>query len=212
MTNGRWMALAAGVLLVLIMAAYWAQSSATREERDGPYVFTLGGRQMALPVGYFRPPADDGAIELVAFFPGFGPAGRLDDIDATTDLDERFQRLVFLELRPADKKLDPSERVSRLYLRFLEDTSWSHPGGLAARAFEAGSPYEGDELFFTPPDGREFSARCRKGEPGAKTPNTCLAILRADDVDVSLRFSAALLSQWRDLAAGARGLLQSGQR
>lgn len=212
MNSGRGTAIAAAVLIVLALVAFVLQNMATRDEREGPYAFAVGDEQLSLPSGYMRPPADDGAIELAAFFPAFAPAGRFDDVDARTDLDDRFQRLVFLELRPADAKVDPAERVSRLYLRFLSETAWSHPGGLIARAFEPGSPYEGDELFFTPPDGRDFAARCRAGGPERKTPNTCLAAVRSGGIDAQLRFSAALLSEWPALMAGARGLIETARR
>ena len=46
--------------------------------------------------------------------------------------------------------------------RFLEPDGWSHPGGLIARAFQAGSPFEGQELYFVAPEGRVFAARCAK--------------------------------------------------
>lgn len=212
MSGARWTIIAVAVLVALLVAAFFLQSAATRDEREGPYAFSVGKQQLSLPISYLRPPADDGAIELAAFFPDFSPAGRFDDVDAHTDLEERFQRLVFLELRPADRSVDPTDRVTRLYLRFLNETSWSHPGGLVARAFEPGSPYEGDELFYTPPDGREFAARCRKADPDRKTPNTCIAILRSGDIDAQLRFSSGLLSQWQDLVAGARGLIETARR
>ena len=212
MNGARATAIGAAILVVLALAAFALQNVSTHDEREGPYAFAVGDHKLSLPSGYMRPASDDGAVELAAFFPTFSPAGRFDDIDAQTDLDDRFQRLVFLELRPADAKVDPAERVSRLYLRFLSETAWSHPGGLIARAFEPGSPYEGDELFFTPPDGREFAARCSAGGPVRKTPNTCIAAVRSGDIDAQLRFSAALLSEWPKLMEGARGLIEAARR
>jgi hypothetical protein len=70
----------------------------------------------------------------------------------------------------------------------------------------------GDELYFTAPEGREFAARCRKPDPAAKTPNTCLAEMRTGDVDVEIRFAAALLSEWRALCDGARSLIAAARR
>jgi len=212
LNGGRWTAIAAAVFVVLALVAFALENASTQDEREGPYAFVVGDQKLSLPSSYFRPPSDDGAIELAAFFPAFSPAGRFDDIDAHTDLDDRFQRLVFLELRPADAKVDPAERVSRLYLRFLSETAWSHPGGLIARAFEPGSPYEGDELFFTPPDGREFAARCRAGGPERETPNTCIAVVRSGGIDAQVRFSAGLLSEWPKLMEGARGLIETARR
>ena len=212
MNCGRWAAIAVGALILIAVGVFVFRGGAPRDERDAPEPFTVAGERLSLPAAYFRTRAEDGAVELAAFFPDFAPAGRFDDIDARTDLDKRFQRLVFLELRPADKSIDPAERTARLYVRFLNETSWSHPGGLLAREFEPGSPFEGDELYYSPPDGRDFAARCHRPDPDRKTPNTCLAAFRSGAIDAELRFSAALLSDWRTLISNARGLIETARR
>jgi hypothetical protein len=174
-------------------------------------VATVGGERLTLASAYLRPSRAD-AAELVAFFPDFTPAGGFADVAAATDLDDRFARLVFIGLKPADPALDPAERTARLYQRFLDENSWSHPGGLVARAFVDGSPFEGDELFYVAPEGRDFAARCRRPDPARKTPNTCIAEFRLGDLDVELRFAASLLSQWSALKEGARGLIEAARR
>jgi hypothetical protein len=174
-------------------------------------VATIGVERLKLASAYLRP-SRNGDAELVAFFPDFTPAGAFADVGAATDLDDRFARLVFIELKPADPALDPAERTVRLYQRFLDENSWSHPGGLVARAFVDGSPFEGDELFYVAPEGRDFAARCRRPDPSRKTPNTCIAEFRLGDLDVGLRFAASLLSQWSALKEGARGLIEAAKR
>jgi len=174
-------------------------------------VATVGAERLKLASAYLRP-IRSGAVELVAFFPGFTPAGDFADVAAATDVDDRFGRLVFIAVTPADPGLDPAERTARLYQRFLDDNSWSHPGGLVARAFVDGSPFEGDELFYVAPEGRDFAARCRRPDPSRKTPNTCIAVFRLGDLDVELRFAASLLSQWSALKEGARGLVEAAKR
>jgi hypothetical protein len=171
----------------------------------------VGAERLKLASAYLRP-SGDGAAQLVAFFPDFTPAGGFADVAAGTDLDDRFARLVFIGLKPADPTLDPAERTERLYQRFLDENSWSHPGGLVARAFVDGSPFEGDELFYVAPEGRDFAARCRRPDPARKTPNTCIAVFRLGDLDVELRFAASLLSQWSALKEGARGLIEAAKR
>jgi hypothetical protein len=174
-------------------------------------VATVGAQRLTLSSAYLRP-SRDGMVELVAFFPDFAPAGAFADVAAATNLDDRFARLVFIELKPADPALDPAERTSRLYERFLDENSWSHPGGLVARAFVDGSPFEGDELFYVAPEGRDFAARCRRPDPSRKTPNTCAADFRLGDLDVELRFAASLLAQWSALKQGALGLIETAKR
>jgi hypothetical protein len=178
---------------------------------SGFAVVTVGAERLKLASAYLRP-SGAGAAELVAFFPDFSPAGGLGDVAAATDLDDRFARLIFIGLNPADPTLDPAERTARLYQRFLDENSWSHPGGLVARAFVDGSPFEGDELFYVAPEGRDFAARCRRPDPARKTPNTCIADFRLGDLEVELRFAASLLSQWSALKDGARGLIESARR
>jgi len=210
--RGGWAAIAVAALILIAAGVFVFRGGPPRDERDALEPFTVAGERLSLPAAYIRPRAEDGAVELAAFFPDFAPAGRFDDIDARTNLVERFQRLVFLELRPADKSIDPAERTARLYVRFLSETWWSHPGGLLAREFEPGSPFEEDELYYSPPDGRDFAARCHRPDPDRKTPNTCLAAFRSGAIDAELRFSAALLSDWRTLIGNARGLIETARR
>lgn len=181
-----------------------------------PVANTLGQQRLSAPAAYLRPESRRGgatdALEMAALFPDFSPAGDVGDVSARTDLAERFARLVFVTAKPADSSLDPAERPARLYERFLDANSWSHPGGLVARAFVDGSPFEGDELYYVAPDGREFAARCRRPDPERKTPNTCVYDFRAGGLDVEARFSAGLLSEWASLKAGAQGLIESARR
>ncbi len=176
----------------------------------------LGPTRLTLPSGYFRPQSRGGGpvdqLALATFFPDFTPAGEVSDVTRDTSLDERFEKLVFITIRPSDSSLDPADRPARLYARFLEPDGWSHPGGLVARAFQAGSPFEGQELYFVAPEGRDFAARGRLPGQAQKTPNSCIYDFRLDKLDVEMRFSAALLSEWQNLNAGARGLIETARR
>jgi hypothetical protein len=179
-----------------------------KPEEPGVRTLSLRGVAFALPSGYFRASAEGGErIDLAAFYPNFTPAGQTRDIAEDTDLGERYQRLVFITLTPADESLDPADRTARLYARFLETDGWTQPGGLIARAFQAGSPFEGDELYYVAPEGRDFAARCSRPSQTRPTPNTCIADYRDHDLDVEVRFPAALLSEWRSLIDGAKGLI-----
>jgi hypothetical protein len=176
----------------------------------------VGAARFTLLSGYFRPSSRNGGrvdqLDLAAFFPDFSPAGEVSDVNGKTDLAERYQRLVFVTIKPADSSLDPAERPSKLYARFLEPDQWSHPGGLVASAFQAGSPFDGQELYFVAPEGREFAARCGRPDQMQKTPNSCAYDFRVNDLDIELRFSAALLSEWQKLSAGAHSLVDTARR
>jgi hypothetical protein len=188
----------------------------TTNRRPTIVAASVGSASFAFPSGYLRPSSRAGGrvdrLELAAFFPDFAPAGDLNDIVSSTDLDERHEKLVFVTVTEADQALDPADRPAKLYARFLDPDAWSQPGGLIARGFVSGSPFEGEELYFTAPEGRQFAARCGRPDPRRTTANFCIEDFRLDGLDVELRFSANLLSEWEKLTGGARGLLQSGRR
>ncbi len=176
----------------------------------------VGPARLTLPRGYLRPNSRAGGLvdrlDLAAFFPDFAPAGDVSDVTPNTDLADRFEKLVFITIKPSDTLLDPADRPAKLYARFLEPDEWSHPGGLVARAFQAGSPFEGEELYIVAPEGREFAARCGRPDQTRKTPNSCTYDFRVADLDVELRFSPALLSEWEKLSGGARSLIETARR
>ncbi len=119
-----------------------------------------------------------------------------------------------------DEKLAPGERTARLYLRHLKPESSPSVAGLIRRAFADSSPYEREDLHFTPPAGGLFAARClRPKEPAQRAlardelapdepghagrpvglPAACVADLRVEGVDVRLRFPLPLLEDWERL-------------
>lgn len=204
-------ALTAGAALFVSLAHRTAP-----DDRLRPVAIALGGEKLEAPSGYLRPNSRQGGamdtLEMAALFPDFSPAGDTRGVNAHTDLAERFARMVFVTAKPSDSGPDPADLPAKLYQRFLDQTSWSHPGGLVARAFVDGSPFEGDELYYVEPDGRTFAARCRRPDPERKTPNTCVYDFRLGGLDVEMRFSAGLLSEWARLKAGAQGMIESARR
>ncbi len=201
----------------LIGAGYGVFAALDRRHEPSRLVeASVGGAKFAILSSFLRPSSrQDGptsALEAALFFPDFTAAGDFTDVTGTTDLDQRLEETVFIVIRTPDPRLDPADRTARLYEQFLDENSWSHPGGLIARAFVDDSPFRGDELYFTAPEGREFAARCRKPDPSAATPNTCQADMRMGDVDVEIQFSAALLSEWKRLRDGARGFVAAARR
>lgn len=204
-------ALAALLVLALGGFAVWRYVAPAPDAARKIARFAVDGESFAFDRAYLGPTREDGVVELAAFFPDFTPAGAGSaDINLKTDLAERFRRTLFLELSPADPQLDPAERTARLYLRFLSEAGPSRDDGLVARAFEKGSPFQGDTLYFTLPEGRQFAARCRDAKAGL--PATCAFGFRLDRVDVQVRFDASLLPQWQALASGARAFLEKGRQ
>ena len=135
-------------------------------------------------------------LSFVASFPKFAPLAARD----------RAAAAVTLTVTASDDGLDPAERPSKLYARFLAAEATTGPGGLVLRRFEANSPYDFEALYIAPPDGRNFFARCPKVASN-DVPNQCLSVFRRGAHDVELRFSPDLLEHWDELSGGARALL-----
>jgi hypothetical protein len=113
---------------------------------------------------------------------------------------------ITLNVTPKDDGPDPADRAATLYARFLAPAAEDGPEGLVRRQFEAGSPYDFEELYLAPPDGRRFYARCLR--PPVNAPNeACLSIFRDGAFDVELRYPASLLSEWDVLYDSARALI-----
>lgn len=167
----------------------------------------FGGLRLLVPQAYLRQRASSGAqrLDLVLRYPELTPA-----IPAAA----QTGALIFVAVTASDGEIDPAERAQALYGRFLEADAWQNPGGLLLRRFQAGSPYEDEELYLSPPDGRAFSARCRKrpraGERGADMiADACLWRFRRDGADIQVRFAPELLPQWEALSAGVAGRIEA---
>ena len=147
-------------------------------------------------------------LDIAATFPDLKPAG-----EATLAFDApagKTPTLVFFSIGRAERKVDPADLVSTLYARFLDPEIGEAESGLLKRAFQEGSPYEGEDLYFSAPEGRAFAARCAKPTvPPDGLPETCIAAFREGGADVDMRFTTALLPQWENLADGGRALVRS---
>ncbi len=113
---------------------------------------------------------------------------------------------VHLTIRPADPDTDPTAQFAKL-ARFLEPGAWSNPGGLVARNFKKGSPFEHDELYLSLPDGQDFFARCTADIGATRLDEGCRAVLKHGPFDLALRFPRDALVEWRALSDGARGVV-----
>ncbi len=141
-------------------------------------------------------------------FPDFGPPARALKALSPEGLTERARNDVFITVSLKDDGVDPADRPMQLYARFLQAETVAGPAGLVMRRFEQGSPYDLEQLYVAPPDGRDFFARCPKAESdGAAPEELCLSVFRVDGLDVELRFAPALLENWEALNEGARAFL-----
>jgi hypothetical protein len=179
-----------------------------RQEVSPALSVTIAGNPIQLDRTYLlgsRPGhAESTQLDLVAVFPDFRPA-RSRNAD---ELSGERTSMIFIKLSAPDDAVEPADRPSKLYARFLEPEAWSHPGGLVMRRFEKDSPYEGEELFIAPPDGRTFFARCPRPKQDG-LPVSCISEFRQAGLEVRLRFAPELLPAWQQMIDGARGLVRS---
>jgi hypothetical protein len=172
---------------------------------------TIEGLRLSVPAGYFRSGVvPRGAmaerIDLVFEFPDMKPVASRSPVSGHQE--QLHQRQVFMAIMRSDGVIDPAERPQELYGRFLEPDVWDNPGGLMMRRFAPDSPYSDEELFLAPPDGRRFSARCRKPVKAAEDiGEACLWRFRQAGADVQVRFTPDLLTQWEVLEGGVKRLL-----
>jgi hypothetical protein len=180
---------------------WWSARPRTAQQEPIPVV--IGKAAFAIPPAYVRAgalprPGAQERVDLVLGFPDMAPASDL------------AGQHVFLALLREDGGIDPSARVNEIYGVFLEPDIWRNPGGLLLRRFTPDSPYADEELFLSPPDGRAFTARCRKPVPaaerarGADIGEMCVWRFRVGGADVQARFSPDLLPQWETLTEGVR--------
>ena len=209
--------IAFAAVIAMLGAALYGLTELGRGEPPARMIeASIGPTGLKFSSAYLRPDSRDGGakdrLDLAALYPSFAPPSASLGAPDPARLDQRFETTIFISIAAAGGDLDPAERPGRLYARFLSPNSWSHPGGLVARAFEAGSPFESEELFYVEPEGREFAARCPKPDQARKTPTTCIAQYRKDGLDVEIIFSAQLLSEWQGINAGVRGLIERARR
>ncbi len=203
-------ALAIGLFGVGVALVFWRADDPRRI-----VVAEVAQTRFAFPAAYARDEAAAAGgftdrLALLARFPDFSAPTQTDKTRAARGAGARGPKLVFVTLSTKDDSLDPAERPTRLYARFLEGDVFDGPGGLILRRFERDSPYDLEVLYLAPPDGRGFFARCPKPREtrASAAADLCLTVFRWGELDVELRYEPALLEQWDALSNGAHAFLE----
>jgi hypothetical protein len=134
---------------------------------------------------------------------------RLNALDLTAPLASAHrQDDITLHITAADPNLDPADRASLLYPRFLQPTIGENEAGLRVQHFDDESAYGGDVLYSAPPEGRVFAARCMGAHIQHQNIHTpCLFYFRIGRYDIEARFAQPLLSQWQQLQQALRDFM-----
>jgi len=189
---------AAFAIMLLGAAATGLGLYATHKSRETEAMLQparIGNSVLMVPQDLTGAEADDssrlvGMVRLRLGWPDLGPA-------------QNRNRLL-VTLSPPDKVNEPATQLA-VYARFLTPTVWSNPGGLVVRGFRKGSPYEGDELYVSVPDGRGFAARCPlDSTAGAALDELCRVTFRHRGIDVNIRFPRRIIADWELMIGGVR--------
>lgn len=132
-----------------------------------------------------------GMVRLRLDWPSFGP------------VTAHSRKKLLVTLSPPDKVNEPATQLAT-YARFLTPTVWSNPGGLVVRGFRKGSPFDGDELYVSVPDGRGFAARCPLDNGAIPLDELCRVTFRHRGMDVNIRFPRAVIADWELMIGGVR--------
>lgn len=186
--------IALAVVLVGLTLAY-AIDAASREARVPPHrtdeettlTRTLGGRQLEVPLSWFRYAEQrvEGfakQIDLHFRLP-LGPEGKLRGIDVTL--------LPRSSIRPSGRLLDG------VYLHMFTTEQREGPPGLVGKPLRAEEGYESETVWYDPLSVDPFVAKC--SEPVAQGASRCLrSVHLAPGIGAIYAFDADVLGNWRE--------------
>jgi hypothetical protein len=169
---------------------------------------SVGITKLRVPEQYIRDTEqrDNGAssrIHIAVTWPDFTPLAAPNSLLTP----QAPSHIIFVTLEAADDTINPAQRPSVLYSRFLTTDVNEGVSQLVTRIFKAGTPYAGEVLHIAPPNGELFSARCQIVKVPEARSEHCLWQLRIDKLDVQVRFSEELLADWEALSERTKELL-----
>lgn len=194
----------AAVVVVVVTAAVYLILRWMAPAPSAVVTFRLGEAIVSVPRAALRRPshrleAASDRIDLAYAWPLMMPAGG----DAVP---VALPALVRISLTAADSAPDPRERASGLYARFLDAGVTPVEAGLQRRSFRADSPFAGEILMMSPPDGRAFAARCPDAV-GSLGAGSCFFLMRRGNVEAQVMLDHSLIAQWADLSRSVETLL-----
>jgi hypothetical protein len=201
-------ALAFATLLIVtfVLAAYLAHRlvvSPAGQPTEMSQTIRIGDRQLTLRRDWIVGTARHGDMERISL--------RMPLSSLIPEELADQEAMIALVFTTSDASIAPSERVKMLYARFLSSEAAPASGGLIRRQFKSGTPYEGETLFLSPPEGRAFAARCPTAESAGGELN-CFAEIRHAGFDIQIQLAKRDLVSWekittrvKDLPGGAGG-------
>ena len=184
---------------------------------DAPTLpIVVGGTAFNVPPAAIRRPVQrkPGAqerIDLIFLWPSLAPPASAAEAgpqgpSAAAEAAQPLAR-IFLTVAANDGSPSPLERMQTIYRRYLAPETLSAPSGLLMLAFKKDTPYQGEDMFYTPDMPERFILRCTR-DTGGPAPGTCLHERRIGGADVTVRFPRAWLEEdWGSVADGIDRLI-----
>ncbi|WP_293862640.1 hypothetical protein [uncultured Alsobacter sp.] len=174
-------------------------------------VARIGAQVLNIPAGLVRTHDGEGRVDLAVRWADLGPAATTGTSDKTAA--PRIGDVLLVTLSAADPATTRPDRLGSLYARFLETAVKAGPANLIERKFKAGTPYENQELLFSPPDGRRFLAVCdAKPRAGEVLPPLCTTRFERNGIAVQIRFEPRLVESWERIESGLTPLVDRWMR
>lgn len=118
--------------------------------------------------------------------------------------------VVYLLIRDEPVNLSESDRLSRIYMAYVVDTSGKPgPYGLTQYAFRSDSGYRNEDLFVAQSPSGPTVLRCERLSPTVPSPSCLRDFPIGHRVALSYRFKRAHLAKWQDIGAGVDKLIAS---
>jgi hypothetical protein len=191
----------------------WPRWPSAEMALDAPSLpITVSGVNFNIPPAAIRnkvqrKPGMHERVDLVFLWPSLeppDPAVKAGPVASAKAIDR-----VFLTIANYGNTLPLNERFNTIYPRYLEPSISTGPGGLAARPFRDGTPYQGEDMLYDSTNPERFLVRCtRDGREGrSEAIGMCLFERRIDKAELTARFPREWLSEWNEVSQGLETLI-----
>jgi hypothetical protein len=206
---------AAGILGATLWVAWllWPRWPAAEMALDAPSLpITVNGVNFNIPPAAIRnkvqrKPGTQERVDLVFLWPSLeppDPAVKAGPVTSAQAIDR-----VFVTIASFGSTLAINERFNTIYPRYLEPSISTERGGLAARPFRDGTPYQGEDMLYDSTNPERFLVRCTRDghDPRAEAIGMCLFERRIGKAELTARFPREWLSEWSGVAQGLETLI-----
>lgn len=113
---------------------------------------------------------------------------------------------LFVTIEESQDSLSAADRLTSIYLRYIDGPAAPGPDGLTTARFRDGTPYQGEDVVYdaTAPD--RFLVRCNRTR-NELTMSVCLYQRPVGEAGLTFRFPREWLADWRAVQNGIDRLI-----